>query len=113
MSPPNSGDSSRLLRNVEVGGPDKAGSNNEDDDEHGKGHRTNFRRTRNAISYFQCMNSTRLMVLTILCLQNSMFTVLRRYSQGVLREVYSKVRESSMLDGVDSAVGRMHWCPVI
>ena len=45
------------------------------------------------ISYFQCMNSTRLAVLLILCLQNSMFTVLRRYSQGVLREVYSKVRD--------------------
>ena len=93
MSPPNSGDSARLLRNVEVGGPDNADSNNEDDEKYGKGHRMNFRRTRNAISYFQCMNSTRLMVLMILCLQNSMFTVLRRYSQGVLREVYSKVRE--------------------
>jgi len=30
------------------------------------------------------------MVLAVLCLQNSLFTVLRRYSQGVLREVYSK-----------------------
>lgn len=40
---------------------------------------------------FQCMNSTRLMVLTILCLQNSLYTVLRRYSQGVLLETYSKV----------------------
>eukprot|EP00536_Pseudo-nitzschia_multiseries_P011536 jgi/Psemu1/206107/e_gw1.399.11.1 len=36
------------------------------------------------------MNSTRLMVLTVLCLQNSMFTILRRYSQGVLQETYSK-----------------------
>lgn len=37
------------------------------------------------------MNSTRLMVLVVLCLQNSMFTTLRRYSQGVLKENYSKV----------------------
>lgn len=36
------------------------------------------------------MNSTRVLVLCILCLQNSMFTVLRRYSQGVLKETYSK-----------------------
>jgi UDP-sugar transporter A1/2/3 len=38
----------------------------------------------------QYMNSTRLMVLLVLCLQNSLFTVLRRYSQGVLQELYSK-----------------------
>jgi hypothetical protein len=43
----------------------------------------------------QYMNSTRLMVLLVLCLQNSLFTVLRRYSQGVLREVYSKVSGNS------------------
>eukprot|EP00339_Tiarina_fusa_P023453 CAMPEP_0116997612 /NCGR_PEP_ID=MMETSP0472-20121206/987_1 /TAXON_ID=693140 ORGANISM="Tiarina fusus, Strain LIS" /NCGR_SAMPLE_ID=MMETSP0472 /ASSEMBLY_ACC=CAM_ASM_000603 /LENGTH=364 /DNA_ID=CAMNT_0004696545 /DNA_START=132 /DNA_END=1226 /DNA_ORIENTATION=+ len=42
------------------------------------------------LSYVRCMNSTRMMVLAVLCLQNSMFTVLRRYSQGVLKEVYSK-----------------------
>lgn len=30
------------------------------------------------------------MVLMVLCLQNSLFTVLRRYSQGVLKEKYSK-----------------------
>lgn len=30
------------------------------------------------------------MVLAVLCLQNSLFTVLRRYSQGVLHEDYSK-----------------------
>jgi len=35
-------------------------------------------------------NSTKLMVLFILCLQNSIYTVLRRYSQGVLKEEYSK-----------------------
>jgi len=37
-----------------------------------------------------CMNSTKVIVLCILCLQNSMFTILRRYSQGVLKEIYSK-----------------------
>mmetsp|Transcript_42485 Transcript_42485/g.47983 ORF Transcript_42485/g.47983 Transcript_42485/m.47983 type:complete len:558 (-) Transcript_42485:126-1799(-) len=36
------------------------------------------------------MNSTRLIVLFVLCFQNSLFTVLRRYSQGVLKENYSK-----------------------
>lgn len=41
-----------------------------------------------------CMGGTRLLVLVILCLQNSMFTVLRRYSQGVLMETYSKVRKN-------------------
>ena len=41
-------------------------------------------------SYVQCMSSTRLMVLLVLCLQNSMFTVVRRYSLGILREAYSK-----------------------
>eukprot|EP00558_Chaetoceros_sp_UNC1202_P002977 CAMPEP_0197234280 /NCGR_PEP_ID=MMETSP1429-20130617/2060_1 /TAXON_ID=49237 /ORGANISM="Chaetoceros sp., Strain UNC1202" /LENGTH=387 /DNA_ID=CAMNT_0042692645 /DNA_START=83 /DNA_END=1246 /DNA_ORIENTATION=+ len=32
----------------------------------------------------------KLLVLIVLCLQNSIFTVLRRYSQGVLKEQYSK-----------------------
>jgi UDP-sugar transporter A1/2/3 len=32
----------------------------------------------------------KLAVLCVLCLQNSFFTVLRRYSQGVLKESYSK-----------------------
>ena len=35
------------------------------------------------------MNGTKIAVLLILCLQNSIFTVLRRYSQGVLKERYS------------------------
>ena len=35
--------------------------------------------------------SMKLFVLFALCMQNTLFTVLRRYSQGVLREVYSKV----------------------
>jgi solute carrier family 35 (UDP-sugar transporter), member A1/2/3 len=34
--------------------------------------------------------STRFLVLVVLSLQNSLFTVLRRYSQGVLKETYSK-----------------------
>lgn len=36
------------------------------------------------------MNSTKLFVLVLLCMQNTLFTVLRRYSQGVLKEIYSK-----------------------
>lgn len=57
-------------------------------------------------SVCQYMNSTRLMVLLVLCLQNSMFTVLRRYSQGVLREVYSKVRKQlvCLLRAVDVVI---------
>ncbi len=42
------------------------------------------------------MSSTKLFVLVLLCMQNTMFTVLRRYSQGVLKEVYSKVRRHIM-----------------
>lgn len=38
----------------------------------------------------QGLTSIRLVVLLVLCLQNSFFTVLRRYSQGVLKEKYSK-----------------------
>ena len=36
------------------------------------------------------VNSMKVLVLIVLSLQNSMFTVLRRYSQGVLLEKYSK-----------------------
>lgn len=36
------------------------------------------------------LSSVKVIVLLILCLQNSFFTVLRRYSQGVLKETYSK-----------------------
>ena len=49
---------------------------------------------RGIFSNYKCMSSTRLMVLTVLCLQNSIYTVLRRYSQGVLNETYSKVSVS-------------------
>jgi UDP-sugar transporter A1/2/3 len=36
------------------------------------------------------MSSMRLVVLVVLSLQNSLFTLLRRYSQGILLESYSK-----------------------
>jgi len=36
------------------------------------------------------MNGIKLFVLVVLCLQNSVFTLLRRYSLGVLKEKYSK-----------------------
>lgn len=39
--------------------------------------------------WFSGINGIRLGVLLVLCLQNSLFTVLRRYSQGVLQEKYS------------------------
>lgn len=51
---------------------------------------------------FSCMNSTKVIVLCILCLQNSMFTILRRYSQGVLKEIYSKVRRTLFRRLLDS-----------
>lgn len=44
----------------------------------------------NLLSRFQWLCSMRTLVLLILCLQNSLFTVLRRFSQGVLHEKYSK-----------------------
>lgn len=40
--------------------------------------------------FFSGVGGIRLLVLLVLCLQNSLFTVLRRYSQGVLKEEYSK-----------------------
>lgn len=41
-------------------------------------------------SYFSCLNSIRMVVLVVLCLQNSLFTVIRRYSLGTRQEKYSK-----------------------
>mmetsp|Transcript_39 Transcript_39/g.191 ORF Transcript_39/g.191 Transcript_39/m.191 type:complete len:426 (-) Transcript_39:123-1400(-) len=41
-------------------------------------------------SLLASMATIKVAVLLILCLQNSMFTLLRRYSQGVLKEMYSK-----------------------
>mmetsp|Transcript_21405 Transcript_21405/g.44524 ORF Transcript_21405/g.44524 Transcript_21405/m.44524 type:complete len:392 (-) Transcript_21405:236-1411(-) len=61
----------------------RRGTRNEDD--------TDLTKKRNSIMVFKSMmNSTKLFVLVVLCLQNTFFTVLRRYSQGVLRENYSK-----------------------
>lgn len=45
---------------------------------------------RSNMSRFSCMSSIRFTVLLVLCLQNSLFTLLRRYSQGILKETYSK-----------------------
>jgi UDP-sugar transporter A1/2/3 len=42
------------------------------------------------MSLFSCMSSVRFVVLVVLSLQNSLFTLLRRYSQGILLESYSK-----------------------
>mmetsp|Transcript_31276 Transcript_31276/g.46151 ORF Transcript_31276/g.46151 Transcript_31276/m.46151 type:complete len:385 (-) Transcript_31276:121-1275(-) len=61
----------------------------EDQEEEGKEADIQKKQPR-GIMRFQCMNSTKIIVLCILCLQNSMFTILRRYSQGVLKEIYSK-----------------------
>lgn len=63
---------------------------NDDDDENNKKRKGN---TTGMFCSPYCLSTVRLMVLAILCLQNSLFTVLRRYSQGVLQEVYSKVRQ--------------------
>lgn len=41
-------------------------------------------------SRFSCRNSMRIVVLVVLCLQNSLFTVIRRYSLGTRQEKYSK-----------------------
>ncbi|GAX11079.1 hypothetical protein FisN_9Hh165 [Fistulifera solaris] len=46
--------------------------------------------TNNNKSIFSCMNSIRMVVLVVLCLQNSLFTVIRRYSLGTRQEKYSK-----------------------
>jgi UDP-sugar transporter A1/2/3 len=84
-----SGNSSGI-RTRERRTPDKEEARDiEDRSDHGKGkHKMG---TGNGImSRFHCMSSTKIMVLVLLCLQNSMFTVLRRYSQGVLKENYSK-----------------------
>jgi len=53
----------------------------------------------------------RFLVLMILCLQNSMFTILRRYSLGVLKEDYSKVREGRKWGAVknDTCSGSFIW----
>ena len=42
------------------------------------------------VPWIRSLCSIKLFVLLVLCFQNSMFTILRRYSQGVLQETYSK-----------------------
>mmetsp|Transcript_23945 Transcript_23945/g.57771 ORF Transcript_23945/g.57771 Transcript_23945/m.57771 type:complete len:381 (+) Transcript_23945:155-1297(+) len=42
------------------------------------------------MAFTSMMSSIKLLVLCLLCMQNTLFTVLRRYSQGVLKENYSK-----------------------
>ena len=42
------------------------------------------------VSFLRSCCTMKLFVLLVLCFQNSMFTILRRYSQGVLKEMYSK-----------------------
>jgi UDP-sugar transporter A1/2/3 len=50
------------------------------------------------------MSSMKLFVLFLLCMQNTMFTVLRRYSQGVLKENYSKVSQSKWIAAYTSHI---------
>jgi UDP-sugar transporter A1/2/3 len=69
--------------------PDKASLDDLDESDHGTGKHKMGTGT-GIMGRFHCMSSTKMMVLVLLCLQNSMFTVLRRYSQGVLKENYSK-----------------------
>jgi solute carrier family 35 (UDP-sugar transporter), member A1/2/3 len=59
------------------------------------------------------MSSTRLLVLVVLCLQNSLFTVLRRYSQGVLQEVYSKVSAKYLIWKSPSKYPFLEVCPLL
>jgi UDP-sugar transporter A1/2/3 len=76
------------IRTRERRSPDKE-VRNDDGGDHGKGKHKMGTGT-GIMGGFNCMSSTKMMVLVLLCLQNSMFTVLRRYSQGVLKENYSK-----------------------
>lgn len=58
------------------------------------------KKSESAIMIKSMMSSMKLFVLCLLCMQNTLFTVLRRYSQGVLKENYSKV--SAFVHGL--------WC---
>jgi hypothetical protein len=51
---------------------------------------SDLKKSQNTSSYN--MNRIKFFVLLVLCLQNTLFTVMRRYSLGVLKEKYSKVR---------------------
>eukprot|EP00977_Amphora_coffeiformis_P015429 scaffold4510_cov183-Amphora_coffeaeformis.AAC.114 len=64
------------------------GSSSNIDHDHIKDHRSTMSRFFGAGLVGQ--NQIKLLVLVVVCLQNSLFTVVRRYSQGVLREDYSK-----------------------
>jgi len=48
-------------------------------------------RSESTMVFKSMMSSMKIFVLCLLCMQNTLFTVLRRYSQGVLKENYSKV----------------------
>ena len=52
----------------------------------------------------------RFLVLLILCFQNSMFTVLRRYSLGVLKEEYSKVRRDIIIKKIMKKIMMQLMC---
>ena len=52
---------------------------------------TDIQKKSSIMVFKSMMSSMKLFVLCLLCMQNTMFTVLRRYSQGVLKENYSKV----------------------
>ena len=57
---------------------------------HGGGGAGGYARFIGVVRNIRNFGGIRFLVLMILCLQNSMFTVLRRYSLGVLKEDYSK-----------------------
>jgi solute carrier family 35 (UDP-sugar transporter), member A1/2/3 len=99
MSEKNSNHNSASGNNrVGVGGGEVSYGKVNDDDSNLKNDASTRPRPRNhsylggcmILSRFQWLFSMRFLVLLILCLQNSLFTVLRRFSQGVLHEKYSK-----------------------
>ena len=77
-------------------GTDKSNSSISDEDDRNDIDLT--KKTNSAMVFKSMMNSTKLAVLLVLCCQNTVFTVLRRYSQGVLKEDYSKVRRIILVD---------------
>ena len=88
-------DEQQLLPNL---GTDSSRSHSKDDNHHHHVNAVSVNRSRRLWSRFFprgssslcCCSGIRMMVLIVLCLQNSLFTLLRRYSQGVLQETYSK-----------------------
>mmetsp|Transcript_32673 Transcript_32673/g.43424 ORF Transcript_32673/g.43424 Transcript_32673/m.43424 type:complete len:123 (-) Transcript_32673:994-1362(-) len=77
----------------------ESNDNNDDDDENDRNHK----QRKCAILILSTMRQSdgqksvgqaamiKSVVLIVLCLQNSVFTLLRRYSLGILQEGYSKV----------------------